>query len=383
MSSIEWFYERASVKAALLRSRRLMSFSTCMVSIQYLLPCTARTASALGCDPQDESKCQPCPLEPAFAKVGCCIFSERESNSMQGEFYRLPAGSHPSPIVEGGHAMGLVGFSDVYRTQHGFTGGWILKNSWCDLLPRARMHMHMHNARAHRMHVRMRTCTVRVHTTCICTCAQVGACTPHAYVRAHRWDGLPPSSEWTHARGSHSIAYFLQEVSSADEAQTCPNSHCPQMWFKCGSLYECRSKATIAYARAANQALHLRCTDSSPFVSGLCEKNEPLFLQSIRPWGGFLSVACFLRDQVGLRLGSFGCGGGFLSAACFLRDHVGVRARVPGSGPGSGPGPGLGPGSGPGSRSGLGLRLSNRRLLAARTGRGVPASRSSRSRRQP
>ena len=255
---------------------------------------------------------------------------------------------------------------------------------------------------------------MRVHTACTCACAHAQcactphayvrahrwerahhmhmyvrtggmgcACTPHAYVRAHRWDGLPPSSEWTHARGSHSIAYFLQEVSSADEAQTCPNSHCPQMWFKCGSLYECRSKATIAYARAANQALHLRCTDSSPFVSGLCEKNEPLFLQSIRPWGGFLSVACFLRDQVGLRLGSFGCGGGFLSAACFLRDHVGVRARVPGSGPGSGPGPGLGPGSGPGSRSGLGLRLSNRRLLAARTGRGVPASRSSRSRRQP
>ena len=24
----------------------------------------------------------------------------------------------------------LAGFSDVYRTQHGYVGGWILKNSW-------------------------------------------------------------------------------------------------------------------------------------------------------------------------------------------------------------------------------------------------------------
>ena len=39
---------------------------------------------------------------------------------MRGEFYRLPPVSHPPPVFEGGHAMALVGYSDTYRTAHGF-----------------------------------------------------------------------------------------------------------------------------------------------------------------------------------------------------------------------------------------------------------------------
>ena len=240
--SITWLYERQAVKQRLLQSQRLMAFSTAMVTITYRLPCTNRTKEVLGCDPTDaDGMCEACPLEPAFARVKCCILSDRESNSMEGEFFRLPRISHPDPQPEGGHAMALVGFSDVYTTQHGFTGGWILKNSW--------------------------------------------------------WDGLPPGEGWQHGRGSHSIAYFMQEVSSADEAHVCPNSHSPQTWSMCTSLNMCRSSATSAFARTSRQPLHLKCIDESPFLHGLCIKDEPLFLKSITPWGGGLSVACFLRDR--------------------------------------------------------------------------------------
>ena len=45
------------------------------------------------------------------------------SNTMRGEFYRLPPVSHPPPVFEGGHAMALVGYSDTYRTAHGFVRG--------------------------------------------------------------------------------------------------------------------------------------------------------------------------------------------------------------------------------------------------------------------
>ena len=175
VKSITWLYEREAVRHRLRSTGRLMAFSTAMVTIRYLLPCTAQTALALGCDPHDVEQCMPCPLEPSFSRVKCCVLSDRESNTMDGEFFRLPAGSHPDPVLEGGHAMGLVGYSDVYRTQRGYVGGWILKNSW--------------------------------------------------------WDGLPPSYIWTHARGSHSIAYWMSEISSLDEAQTCPNAHSPKMWY--------------------------------------------------------------------------------------------------------------------------------------------------------
>jgi len=209
--------------------------------VQYLLPCTEHTAAALRCDPHDEATCVPCPLTPAFAQVRCCVASERESNTMAGEFYRLPAGSHPEPAVEGGHAMGLVGYTDVFRTHHGFVGGWILKNSW--------------------------------------------------------WDGVPPKPTWKHARGSHSIEYFLQEISSADETHVCPNSASPQSWYQCAGLADCRSETSATYARAANSPIHLTCLDASPYVHGLCTRDEPLFLESITPWGADLVVGCFLRDR--------------------------------------------------------------------------------------
>lgn len=244
IASITFYYDRTTLKRALLSNRRLMSFSTAMVAVQYMLPCTEETKLALRCDPHDEDKCQPCPLEPAYSRVRCCMPSERESNTMEGEFFRLPAGSHPEPRLEGGHAMALVGFSDNYRTQFGAVGGWILKNSW--------------------------------------------------------WDGLPPwklGHSWTHARGSHSIAYFLQEISSADESKTCPNAHSPQVWYQCGGLEHCRSEKAKVFARNANQPLHLTCIDQSPFAHDVCVKDEPLFLNSITSFGGFLKVACFLRDR--------------------------------------------------------------------------------------
>ena len=121
--SITTLFDREDIKSALRRHRRVMSLSTGMVTIRYLIPCTKDTALALQCDPTDASTCMACPLEPAFGGVSCCVSASRESNTMRGEFYRLPPVSHPPPIFEGGHAMALVGYSDTYRTAHGFVRG--------------------------------------------------------------------------------------------------------------------------------------------------------------------------------------------------------------------------------------------------------------------
>lgn len=239
--SITTLFDREDIKSALRRDGRVMSLSTGMVTVRYLLPCTRETADALKCDPDDRSQCVPCPLEPAFGGVGCCVVAKRESNTMGGEFFRLPPISHPSPIFEGGHAMALVGYSDVFRTRHGHVGGYILRNSW--------------------------------------------------------WDGLPPSTDWKHARGSHSLAWFMQTVSRQDEAQICPNSHDPYSWYTCGTLSDCRSRKAQTFARAMNQPLHLQCIDQSPYLHGLCQRGERYFFNGLETWGSGLTVGCFLKDD--------------------------------------------------------------------------------------
>lgn len=68
--------------------------------------------------------------------------------------------SHHGMSIEGGHAMLLVGYNDAFLTREGFTGGLIVKNSWLD----------------------------------------------------------GPT------QGSHSLAYWMQEVSDWEERTVCPNS---------------------------------------------------------------------------------------------------------------------------------------------------------------
>jgi len=35
-------------------------------------------------------------------------------------------------VMEGGHAINIVGWSDTYRTEHGEVGGFIVRNTWAD-----------------------------------------------------------------------------------------------------------------------------------------------------------------------------------------------------------------------------------------------------------
>ena len=245
IKSFSTYHERHSIRRALSSARRLLAFATQMITIPYRLPCTEQTSAVLQCDPHDEDSCWPCPADPAFVGVSCCAHVDRESNTMDGEFFRLPTRVQPEPELEGGHVMGLVGFSDVFRTRQGYVGGYIVKNSW--------------------------------------------------------WDGLPPSElggGWVHARGSHTIDYFLQKVATRDEAQSCPNAHAPRSWYACSSLLECRSRATAAFAAADKRPLHLTCIDrSSDTLKGFCRVGEPLFLESLFEWGAGLTVGCFLRDR--------------------------------------------------------------------------------------
>ena len=238
-------YERLAMKAALRRGR-MLALSMPLANVLHLLPCTAATRDALSCDPGEAGgRCHACPSQRAYAGVDCCILSEREMNTMAGEFYY-------SPILplrkEGGHAVAVVGYNDLFLTEAGFRGGWVIKNSW--------------------------------------------------------WDGTPPLPSWKHARGSHTLGYFLQRHSDADERSVCPNVHSPRSWYACDDLYTCRKPLTARYAQSIHKVLRLECTDASPFAKGVCKRGSRYFLRRIAPWGdepgdlgGGLSTACLIEDD--------------------------------------------------------------------------------------
>ena len=156
-----------------------------------------------------------------------------------GEWFHQPN----EPLVQiGGHAINIVGYNDHFRTVRGFDGGWIVRNTWEDGMGRS------HGMRA---------------------------------------------------RGSHSAAYFLQDVGELDESYVCPNPHSPRSWMTCGSVAECTSPMTLMSAESTRKVFHLKCVDDgSSLPTGACEPGEGYYFQNITDFGSAgLYVACFLRVQ--------------------------------------------------------------------------------------
>lgn len=183
---------------------------------------------------------------------------------MEGEFFSHDAG------IDGGHAMTVVGWNDIFRTSTGDVGGWIVKNSW--------------------------------------------------------WDGKSPdTSVFKHARGSHSIAWFMLEISDTDERAVCPNSYNPRNWYPCAgqngvmnngekqapdpSHYAfdtmvsiCTNKVTKLRARNQRRVLQLKCHDSNYCST---EAGSQLFLINSTYMPGGLETMCFLQQLRDDSLSSF------------------------------------------------------------------------------
>ncbi|KAF0742966.1 hypothetical protein AaE_008574 [Aphanomyces astaci] len=170
---------------------------------------------------------------------------------------------HRGMTIEGGHAMLLVGYNDAFLTRDGYTGGLIVKNSWLD----------------------------------------------------------GPT------QGSHSLAYWMQEVSDWEERVVCPNSYkyvrpdiyiCPFNWYQCGnnaaspvvtphndttsssSLFNrtkafdegvgaCLSEESRIYAHVNMQPLRLECVDRTACS---LEPNTTYFVRNTTDWGDRMTVMC-------------------------------------------------------------------------------------------
>jgi len=102
---------------------------------------------------------------------GKCARIETTMYDLDAEFL-----THEETIGEGGHAMNVVGFNDEFVTKFGQKGGFIIRNSWHDKLY---------------------------------------------------------STKARGGRGSHSVAYFMNEISAWDEKLICPGPENPENWLSC------------------------------------------------------------------------------------------------------------------------------------------------------
>lgn len=250
--------ERA-IKRALMKDRQAMSLTTATPYTTHYYPCIGELSKQDRCNPSSES-CTLCP--PKLAMTTCCISIDyREGYNMNGEFITSDV-MNP----EGGHVMTLVGYNDLFRTKQGYTGGFILKNSW--------------------------------------------------------FDGIHPALGPKHARGSHSIKYWMQEITDWEEASMCPNSYDPENWYQCGNTAEvidvkhhsdsgmniplpikrsntvgggvesCLSEETELYAKVSLQPLHLRCTDPNFCIMN---DNYTYFVRNTTRWGDHMLRMCLFE----------------------------------------------------------------------------------------
>ncbi|POM68650.1 HECT E3 ubiquitin ligase, partial [Phytophthora palmivora] len=124
-----------------------------------------------------------CPYYPDDGNDTLCVGltpEKRKTNPLSLKLKRMDTLMDEASIKRA--MVKHLGYNDLYRTKQGYTGGFILKNSW--------------------------------------------------------FDGIHPALGPMHARGSHSIKYWLQEITEWEEASMCPNSYDPENWYQCGNTAE-------------------------------------------------------------------------------------------------------------------------------------------------
>ena len=123
-----------------------------------------------------EEKRVRCPAEDRFYGSEWCAEVVSTMFNTDGEF-----SVNGRTMAKGGHAMNVVGYNDEFTTKNGHTGGFIIKNSWHD-------------------------------------------------------ENYGTDTSGRGSRGSHSIAYWMQEISAGDEKARCPLPHNPENWISCAVL---------------------------------------------------------------------------------------------------------------------------------------------------
>ncbi|RHY14281.1 hypothetical protein DYB25_005864 [Aphanomyces astaci] len=122
--------------------------------------------------------------------------------------------AHAGMVLDDGHAMELVGYNDAFQNHEGEVGGFIVKNSW-----------------------------------------------------------VPAENT-----GSHSLQWWLQDVSAWGERTICPNS-----------IDACMSNVTRMFAKTNVQTLDLKCSDATQ-----CKVSDDVtyYVRNTTTWGDRMTLMC-------------------------------------------------------------------------------------------
>jgi len=170
IKSMSTAYNIMETKRLMVQHYRPLAWSSEMHNTVYFFPCN---------DPYWKGRVEcssrlavQCPTDRNYGSQYCARILSSMFN-MDGEFFM-----HGQTLGEGGHAMNVVGYNDQFTTKQGYTGGFIIRNSWHDL----------------------------------------------TY-------GTSPNGRG--GRGSHSMAYWMQNISAWDEKAICPGPLNPENWISC------------------------------------------------------------------------------------------------------------------------------------------------------
>ncbi|KAF0695860.1 Aste57867_13380 [Aphanomyces stellatus] len=107
--------------------------------------------------------------------------------------------------------------------------------------------------------------------------------------------GLIVKNSWADGwTGSHSLQYWMQNISEWEERVLCPNSANPFNWYTpteddgLTDIAACLSPDSVQYAALNRQPLHLTCDDLD-----LCVEGRQYFAKNRTAWGDRMHIMCF------------------------------------------------------------------------------------------
>ena len=164
-------YSLHDTKKLMLEKDAALTWTSAIHNPVYFVPCNMDSYWSSRAECSEEKRVR-CPTDRNYGSEWCAEIVSTMFN-VEGEFFM--AGR---TVSAGGHGMNVVGYNDEFTTKNGHTGGFIIKNSWHDALY-----------------------------------------------------GTDTSGRG--ARGSHSIAYWMQDISAYDEKAICPLPLNPDNWISC------------------------------------------------------------------------------------------------------------------------------------------------------
>jgi len=210
-------YNEEQTKDLLLKVKIPVGFGSLIHDTRYYFPCTDEYQTICN---GPNAKVVECPEDMQYLAEKCA-YLVYPMYTTDGEF-----NYHGVVEPEGGHAMVTIGYNDEFVTHEGCKGGFILKNSWNN-----------------------------------------SVYGPSVFETARG------------VRGSHSVKYFMGDLTVEEERKVCPNAQDPLNWYICDDDCVKNEELHNTIINELYQAYKLKCVNPE---DKFCVDGFDYYLTSIK-----------------------------------------------------------------------------------------------------